>query len=104
MCRRVQGRPKSIRFANPNSVSYLVATSNVLSGSEVALCQAFCREIGLEFGELDVLRDKESGRIYIVDANNTPVGPTKSLSESDRMRAIQLYGQVFSNRFFGTAY
>ncbi len=100
----VKFRPKSIRFANRNSISYLVSTSQILSASEMWLCRAFCREIGLHFGEIDVLRDKTSGKIYIVDANNTPVGPTKSLSDADRTRAIQLYGQAFSNSFFGTKY
>ena len=35
---------------------------------------AFCRRIGLDVGELDILRSKHDGRIYILDANKTTVG------------------------------
>lgn len=31
----------------------------------------FCKQLGLEIGELDVLRDHSDGRLYIVDANKT---------------------------------
>jgi hypothetical protein len=34
----------------------------------------FCRRMGLDFGELDVLRATDDGRIYILDANKTPGG------------------------------
>ena len=32
----------------------------------------FSRRIGLDFGEIDMLRDIDDGRLYIVDVNNTP--------------------------------
>ncbi len=35
----------------------------------------FTQSIGLDFGELDVLRDIGDGRLYIVDAANTPHSP-----------------------------
>ena len=35
---------------------------------------AVCREMGLDYGELDVLRDREDGRLYILDVNDTPSG------------------------------
>jgi len=34
----------------------------------------FCRRMGLDFGELDILRANDDGRIYILDANKTPGG------------------------------
>ena len=35
----------------------------------------FAAAIGLEYGELDVVRDEGTGLIYVVDANRTPVRP-----------------------------
>jgi hypothetical protein len=31
--------------------------------------------MGLDYGELDVLRDADDGRLYVVDVNTTPFGP-----------------------------
>jgi glutathione synthase/RimK-type ligase-like ATP-grasp enzyme len=53
----------------------LFATRDVLHDDEIAKIRTFCREMGLDYGELDVLRDNRDGRIYIVDVNNTPAGP-----------------------------
>ncbi|WP_428662987.1 hypothetical protein [Reyranella sp.] len=100
----VKLREKSMRFGRTNVVSFLLPASSLLDSEEISLCRSFAKEIGLDFGELDVLRDGQSGKIYIVDANNTPVGPSQSLSAEERSHAIKLYAQHFSNSFFGTKY
>ena len=46
--------------------------ADLYSTEERALLSRFARTLGLEYGELDVLRDNASGRIYVVDANRTP--------------------------------
>jgi hypothetical protein len=43
----------------------------VFTAEEVKKICQFNREIGLEFGELDILRDNSDSRIYIIDANKT---------------------------------
>jgi len=53
----------------------LFATRDVLDENEVSKIRQFCSTMGLDYGELDVLRDNKDGRIYIVDVNNTPSGP-----------------------------
>lgn len=63
------------RFTNKVGTSVIHRPSDVLSAIELDLLLQFCRAIGMEYGELDVLRDQEDGRIYIVDANHTPFGP-----------------------------
>lgn len=45
---------------------------NWFSKEEVNNILQFCKTLGFEYGELDVLRSNETGRIYIVDANPTP--------------------------------
>lgn len=49
--------------------------AELLSEEEVRMLLQFCKLSGLEYGELDVLRDKDSNQIYVVDVNNTPTGP-----------------------------
>ncbi len=41
------------------------------------------------YGELDLLRDTD-GRLYVVDANNTPYWPQEHLSRPQRKRALAL--------------
>lgn len=48
------------------------ATDSVYSPDEVALLVRFAAAIGMDYGELDVLRDAPTGLIYVVDANRTP--------------------------------
>jgi hypothetical protein len=39
--------------------------------------------------ELDVLRDADDGRIYVVDTNPTPWGPPEKLDKSSQKEAIE---------------
>ena len=43
--------------------------------------------IGLDYGELDVLRDDASGLVYVVDANRTPIRP-RGLARADEDAAF----------------
>ena len=45
-----------------------------MSADEQDLILRFAAAMGLEYGELDTLRDRD-GRLYVVDANRTPVRP-----------------------------
>ncbi len=46
-----------------------------MSGQEISNLLQFCQLMGMDYGELDVLRDRQDGRIYVVDANSTPLPP-----------------------------
>jgi hypothetical protein len=59
-------------------LSLPVPVSELFSASEQALLLRFAAEMGMDYGELDVLRDRDSGLIYVVDANRTP-GPPRNL-------------------------
>ena len=63
------------RFINENGTGTICEVEDVLTREEIATVLRFCRAFGLDYGELDVLRDNADGRIYIVDVNNTPFGP-----------------------------
>jgi hypothetical protein len=48
---------------------------DLFSAAEQILLVRFAEAIGMDYGELDVLRDNSSQLIYVVDANRTPVRP-----------------------------
>ena len=53
--------------------------------------------MALDLGELDVLRDASTGRIFIVDVNSMPFGPPRPISLKDGVRAVTLYADAFAH-------
>ena len=70
----------------------------MLSKDEQAKLLQFCRAIGLDYGELDVLRDNGDGRIYVVDANNTP-DSIEYLAKEEREEALNRTARAFVEAF-----
>ena len=70
-----------------------------LSPTEVAAIAQFTHELGLDYGEIDVLRDKSDGKIYIVDVNNNPAGPPEPISTADANTAIIRLAEAFEKTF-----
>jgi len=87
------------RFTNNTSKSILKDVNECLSIKEQEDIIRFCKKIQLDYGELDVLRDKNSGKIYIVDVNNTPHGPPDHLSSKEYKKAIKILSESFKNNF-----
>jgi FkbM family methyltransferase len=97
-------RSTEIRFTNTQQFAeVLTDISECLSDSEIKQILAFSREIGLEYGELDVLRDSESNLIYIVDANNTPYAPVSSLTADELAGAMSKLAGSFLELWFRTS-
>lgn len=71
-------------------------TSEALSDAEVAKILEFCGRMGLEYGELDILRDRADGRIYIVDANKTPHGPSSKVTRDEYTDLMNAYVDAFA--------
>jgi hypothetical protein len=92
-------RPVSARFANRNTLASLESTSAHLSECEVSEIGEFCRAFGLDYGELDCLRDYDSGRIYIVDVNKTPCGPPNALDAKRWEEAVVNLAAEFAKGF-----
>jgi len=93
-------RPESLRFSNYNFYAKVVGSQDCLSDWEIDRILAFASAIGLEYGELDVLRDYEDKKIYIVDANNTPYGPPNHIEPEGSDIALRLIAQSVLERFF----
>ena len=84
------------RFSNENHRVDLADASALLSGSERTKIQEFAAAMRLDFGGLDVLRDRGDGRIYIVDANKTDMGPPSALSGPDKLKAMRGLAEAFA--------
>jgi len=89
-------RPVGARFANHNIAVSVVPTDEALSAEERDRIGAFCRAMGLDVGELDVLRDAGDGRIYVVDVNRTPWGPPRPGRVADAVRAVRAYAAALA--------
>ena len=85
----IKKRPVERRFENTNSFVTLAAPSAVFTQLELDQLSAFCREMKLDWGGLDVLRDRESGALYVVDVNKTDMGPPIALPMEDKIRAVR---------------
>ena len=92
-------RPISRRFLNENADVILDEPKKCYSAEEIAVISKFAAEIGLEWGGVDVLRDRETGRIYIVDANKTDMGPPVALNLGNKLKATRRMARAFVNAF-----
>ena len=95
----IKSRPMGIRFSNANSTATITATENYLSKDEIDSILKFCRAVGLDYGELDVLRDAKTQEIFVVDVNNTPSGPPNGLTTNEVMHALREMSWVFASEF-----
>ena len=66
----------------------------MLGRAEIAQIERFCQAMQLDWGGLDVLRERETGRLYVVDVNKTDTGPAVVLSWKDRARATTLLSEA----------
>lgn len=90
-------RARELRFSNENHRVDLAPVDALLSIDEQEKIAEFTRAISLDFGGLDVLRDRGDGRIYIVDANKTDMGPPSALSAHDKLTAMRGIADAFAS-------
>lgn len=76
-------KPGNGRFSINNQRAVLEEPAAVYSPAELNLIRQFTARMGLDWGGLDILRDRD-GRIYIVDVNKTDLGPVIALSWRDK--------------------
>ncbi|MEO1569583.1 MAG: hypothetical protein AAFR94_10220 [Pseudomonadota bacterium] len=69
---------------------------DVFSQREQDLLIEFCRRAGLDFGAVDVMRDKNDGRIYVVDVNKTCM-PVLSLPLTVQLEALRTISAAFAS-------
>ena len=86
----VNKKPAKVPFSGvSNSIkTYMVKTKDYFSSKEINQIKQFFKEFKCDMGEVDVLRERKSGLIYIVDLSNTPGMNSKVFSLKDRMLLI----------------
>jgi hypothetical protein len=70
------------------------------STAEINSIEKFCIAMGADYGELDIMRDAESKRIYILDFAATPMGmpPSSSLPRKLRIKLLEELSFAFCKR------
>jgi len=74
-------------------------THDALSPAERELLITFAGRFGLDLGELDVLRDRGDGRVYVVDVNNTPFSPPRTMLNFSGARCMHLAADSFRRQY-----
>lgn len=87
-------KPPIFRFVIIAARARLARTSSILSAAEIAGITLFCGILGLDFGELDAIRDPADGRLYVIDANKTPTGPPRRMPLWMAIRAMFRLGNA----------
>jgi hypothetical protein len=87
------------RFMNENEEVILDRIDKVFTSEELDIIRRFAAGINLDWGGVDVLRDRTSGKIHIVDANKTDMGPPIALPIGGKLRATRRMAKGFANAF-----
>ncbi|NNU17013.1 hypothetical protein HK107_11845 [Parvularcula sp. ZS-1/3] len=94
-------RSEDGRFLNSNDEVELTSLDAVFSQEEQEAIGVFAKTIKLDAGGLDVLRDRTSGKLFIVDANKTDMGPPLALPMADKMLATRLMAEALEDFIMG---
>lgn len=93
-------RDRDERFEGYGSHTVMTSVNEVFSKKEQEQLIEFAKQIGLDFGEMDVLRDQKNKLIYVVDVNKTTVSPPADLKFKEKTKALQTIGKTFEEAFF----
>jgi len=92
-------RPINSRFKNFNTRVRRVCINEILSENEIKKLKIFINEMAIDFGEIDILRDNNTGHIYIVDVNPTPHAPPAVAEGLRGMYAMHSVAKAFEREF-----
>lgn len=92
----IKYRPDTEQRFKEISHSEQVPPNNVLSAEEQQLLVRLARAMGMDYGEMDVLRDNCDGRIYVVDVNPCPAGLVNGFTKEQRQRSLVVLAPAFS--------
>jgi hypothetical protein len=92
-------RPVTSRFGHGGTGVFIEPVADHFSPSEVEQLGQFCRAFDLDYGELDVLRDRDNGRLYVVDVNKTPNRPLSHMDAEYATAALTGMAVEFAKGF-----
>lgn len=93
----VKRRTAAGRFHPANVAVTLVTPEAAFSPAELALITAFAAAMGADWAGLDILRDRPTGRIYIVDVNKTDAGPIIALPLMVKLKSVALLAAALTD-------
>lgn len=96
----IKRRPVVNRFKNFNTEVALTYANDVFSIPEQKIILEFARALGVDIAVLDVLRDKQTGALYIVDVNPTSTGPALLFTPTERAEAIHRVARAVAKEWF----
>ena len=98
-------RRREFRFGQcPAERASFAAPERLFSQEEQERLLNLARAMGVDFGLLDVLRSNSSGRIYVVDVNNTPHLPPPATENWRGILAMHLMAKAFKRQFLDRRY
>jgi hypothetical protein len=89
------------RFSDRDNSDLAMDPSAVFTDEELERLVATADAIGLDVGELDVLRDNADARLYVIDINKTPAGPPRKLSWPAKRRAAWALAEAYRDFLAG---
>jgi hypothetical protein len=85
------------RFASIENIDVSThSPADVFSEQELDGIERFLNLAELDWGTLDILRDRNDGQIYIVDVNKTDVGPVLMLSYRDQIKSTRQFAKALT--------
>lgn len=93
----VASRPENRRFTHQHSNVRLADPKLLFTPEERSQLQAFCVRMGLDLGSLDVLRDRVSGKLHLVDADPGKMGPVAALGPWEQWTALRVLARALRN-------
>lgn len=73
----------------------LAVPEKVFTPDEIDKILRFCREMKLDYAELDTIRNNEDNRLYIIDVNPAAHHPKSACSKADRKRKRAIVRENF---------
>jgi len=71
----------------------------ILSKKEQELIVKLGNALGLEFGEMDVIRHQEDGYLYVIDVNNTPSTRARLFKKKEFRLFLKKQAEIFKEAF-----
>ena len=88
-------RREAMRFCNSNDEVDFAETDTIFTPAEQDSLARFAQAMRLDWGGLDVLRDRTDGRLYVVDVNKTDMGPPIAMKLRDKITVTRRLAAAF---------
>lgn len=91
-------KDEKVRFTNETTSAKLVKIHDWISQEQKKKIARLLKAMHVDFAEIDVLIDRSSQLIFVVDVNPTPWGPPAQLNPRDQQIAISLSAEALKQQ------